>query len=165
MLMILAIKYGVMLFDEALPAKSQRISEIAQRDENEDLLALQSSPTQQITSPSSVLPSVQQQNPASNYHSCVLSYATNDQAFAEKLYADLQSKGISCWFAPHNLKTGDKMRAQVYEAIQKNDKLLLILSEHAITSDWVEQSEKLMQRERQPPGKLWSFFPYELMML
>jgi len=65
---------------------------------------------------------------------------TEDQAFAEKLHADLQSKGVSCWFAPHDLKIGDKMRDKIYEAIWGKDKLLLILSETtAVTSDWVER--------------------------
>jgi hypothetical protein len=91
-----------------------------------------------------------------------LSYATEDQAFAEKLYADLQSKGVSCWFAPHDLKIGDKLRTQVYEAIQKNDKLLLILSEHAVRSDWVEREVELaFERERQPPETL-VLFPIRL---
>ncbi len=117
---------------------------------------------QTITPPLPSPVSTQQQNAPSDYHSCVLSYATEDQAFAEKLHADLQRKGISCWFAPHDLKTGDKMRTQIYEAIQKQDKLLLILSEHAVTSDWVEREVELaFERERQPPETL-VLFPIRL---
>ena len=102
------------------------------------------------------------QNPSSDYHTCVLSYATEDQTFAEKLHADLQSRNISCWFAPHDLKMGDKLRAQIYEAIQKNDKLLLILSEHAVKSDWVEREVELaFERERLPPQML-VLFPIRL---
>jgi hypothetical protein len=104
----------------------------------------------------------QQQHASSNYYSCVLSYATEDQTFAEKLYTDLQSKGVSCWFAPHDLKTGDKLRKQIYEAIQKQDKLLLILSEYAVKSDWVEREVELaFERERQPPEML-VLFPIRL---
>jgi TIR domain len=92
----------------------------------------------------------------------VLSYATEDQAFAEKVHADLLLHGVSCWFAPHELKTGDKLRTQIYEAIQKNDKLLLILSEHAVKSDWVEREVELaFERERQPSGTL-VLFPIRL---
>jgi hypothetical protein len=73
--------------------------------------AVASSPSsparQKITSPSVAPTSAQQPHTPSGYHTCVLSYATEDQAFAEKLHADLQSKGISCWFAPHDLKIGD----------------------------------------------------------
>lgn len=96
------------------------------------------------------------------YHSCVLSYATADQPLAEQLYADLQQAGVSCWFAPHDLKTGDKLRTQVYEAIQRQDKLLLILSEHAVKSDWVEREvEVAFEREQQPPKTL-VLFPIRL---
>lgn len=105
---------------------------------------------------------IQQQSLSVDYHTCVLSYATEDQAFAEKLHTDLQSKGISCWFAPHELKIGDRLRIQIYEAIQKNDKLLLILSEHAVKSDWVEREVELaFERERQPPETL-VLFPIRL---
>lgn len=117
----------------------------------------QSDPTQPLiptaTRPQSVLP---------EYYSCVLSYATEDQAFAEKLYADLQSQSISCWFAPHDLKTGDKLRTQIYKAVQTQDKLLLILSEYAFKSDWVEREVELaFERERQPPKRL-VLFPIRL---
>jgi len=117
---------------------------------------------QKVAVPSPVPTTVQPQNPSSDYHSCVLSYATEDQVFAEKLYADLQSKGVDCWFAPHDLKTGGKLRPQVYEAIQKQEKLLLILSEHAVKSDWVEREVELaFERERQLPEML-VLFPIRL---
>jgi hypothetical protein len=47
----------------------------------------------------------------SNYRlllSCFLSYSTQDQEFAERLYVDLQSKGVRCWFAPHDIKGAKK---------------------------------------------------------
>ena len=40
------------------------------------------------------------------YYSCFISYSTKDQAFAERLYADLQAKGVRCWFDPHDVKGG-----------------------------------------------------------
>lgn len=129
-----------------------------------DAMASSSSPSarQKAIAPLPGPMPAQQQNAPSDYHTCVLSYATEDQAFAEKLHADLQSKGVSCWFAPHDLKTGDKLRTQIYEAIQKQDKLLLILSEHAVKSDWVEREVELaFERERQPPETL-VLFPIRL---
>lgn len=106
--------------------------------------ALQSVPAQSLAPTPTLLQTV-----LSDYHSCVLSYATEDQAFAEKLHADLRNKGVNCWFAPHDLKIGDKLRTQIYEAIQKQDKLLLILSERAVKSDWVEREVELaFERER-----------------
>lgn len=73
------------------------------------------------------------------FHSCFISYASNDQAFAERLHADLQSKGVRVWFAPRNLKIGDKFRSEIDKAILVYDKLLIVLSEHSINSSWVEK--------------------------
>ena len=38
------------------------------------------------------------------YFSCFISYSTHDQEFADRLYADLQAKGVRCWFAPHDIQ-------------------------------------------------------------
>ena len=71
-------------------------------------------------------------------YSCFISYSSKDQDFAERLHADLQNKGVRCWFAPHDLPIGAKTWDTIDEAIRLRDKLLLILSEHSIASDWVE---------------------------
>jgi TIR domain/Pentapeptide repeats (8 copies) len=44
------------------------------------------------------------------FYSCFISYSSNDQAFVERLYTDLQVKGVRCWFAPEDLKIGDRFR-------------------------------------------------------
>jgi TIR domain len=71
------------------------------------------------------------------FYSCFISYSTQDQAFADRLYADLQNKGVRCWFAPHEIQGGRKIHEQIDEAIRLHDKLLLILSEQSMNSDWV----------------------------
>jgi len=72
------------------------------------------------------------------FHSCFISYSSKDQEFAERLHADLQDNSVRCWFAPHDLAIGAKTWDGIYEAIRTKDKVLLILSEDAIKSDWVE---------------------------
>ena len=37
------------------------------------------------------------------FHSCFISYSSQDQKFAEHLHNSLRSKGIRCWFAPRRL--------------------------------------------------------------
>ena len=44
------------------------------------------------------------------FYSCFISYSSKDEAFAERLYADLQGENVRCWFAPEDLKIGDKFR-------------------------------------------------------
>lgn len=83
------------------------------------------------------------------YNSCFISHSSENREFAERLHADLQSKNIRCWYAPHDMKTGDRIRTRIYEQIWFNDKLLLILSESSVKSSWVEyEVETVLARER-----------------
>jgi uncharacterized protein YjbI with pentapeptide repeats len=77
-------------------------------------------------------------NQAIQHYSCFISYSTQDEAFAKRLHADLQNKGVRCWFAPHDLRIGKKILDAVDAAIRLRERVLLILSEHSIKSDWVE---------------------------
>jgi hypothetical protein len=84
------------------------------------------------------------------FYSCFISYASKDHAFAERLHADLQNKGVRCWFAPEDMKIGDHLRPRIDETIRVYDKLLLILSKTSVASQWVEQEvETALARERQ----------------
>ena len=86
---------------------------------------------------------------AIDFYSCFISYSSKDQDFAERLYADLQSKEVRCWFTPEDLKIGDKFRPRIDESIRIHDKLLLVLSASSVTSQWVEQEvETALERER-----------------
>lgn len=72
------------------------------------------------------------------FYSCFISYSSQDEAFASKLYSDLQENGVRCWFAPHDIKIGDKILDSIFEAIKEHEKVVLILSEQSVSSDWVE---------------------------
>ena len=75
---------------------------------------------------------------AIKFYSCFISYSAKDQMFAERVYADLQNKGVRCWFAPRDLPIGAKTWDAIDQAIRLRDKLLLILSKSSIASEWVE---------------------------
>jgi hypothetical protein len=84
------------------------------------------------------------------FYSCFISYASKDHTFAERLYADLQNRGVRCWFAPEDMKIGDRLRLRIDETIRLYDKLLLVLSKTSVASQWVEQEvETALARERQ----------------
>ncbi len=84
-----------------------------------------------------------------DYYSCFISYSNKDQAFAERLYTDLQGKGVRCWFAPENIRVGDKIRSSIDESIRLYDKLLLIVSQHSMTSQWVQREVEIaLKKER-----------------
>jgi len=82
------------------------------------------------------------------FYSCFISYSSKNHEFAERLYADLQNKGVRCWFAPEDLRIGDKFRQRIDESIRLHDKVLLVLSEDSISSAWVENEvENALERE------------------
>jgi uncharacterized protein YjbI with pentapeptide repeats len=95
------------------------------------------------------------------YYSCFISYSTKDQDFADRLYADLQAKGVRCWFAPHDIHGGRKIHEQIDDAIRLHDKLLLILSEHSMSSNWVK-TEIANARQREEQEKKNLLFPITL---
>jgi uncharacterized protein YjbI with pentapeptide repeats len=73
------------------------------------------------------------------FHSVFISYSSEDEEFAKRLHVDLQAKGIRCWFAPEDMKIGDKIRTRIDEMIHVYDKLLLVLSKDSVNSSWVEK--------------------------
>jgi hypothetical protein len=83
------------------------------------------------------------------FYKSFISYSSKDQKFADRLYADLQDKGVRCWLGTEDLKIGDRIRVGIDEAIRVHDKLLLVLSKHSVASDWVEpEVETALERER-----------------
>ena len=95
------------------------------------------------------------------FYSCFISYSSKDQEFADRLHADLQNKGVRCWFAPHDLPWGAKTWDTIDEAIRLRDKVLLLLSEASIASDWVEDEvSKAFAEERGRKGLV--LFPVRL---
>jgi uncharacterized protein YjbI with pentapeptide repeats len=95
------------------------------------------------------------------YYSCFISYSSKDQDFAERLHSDLEEKRVRCWYAPEDLKTGDKFRQSIDEAIRLYDKLLVVVSENSIQSQWVEDEVAAALEKEQKQNKL-VLFPVRL---
>jgi len=86
---------------------------------------------------------------AIDYYSCFLSYSSKDGEFARRLHSDLQAHGVRTWFAPVDLRIGDRFRVRIDESIRVHDKVVLILSASSLASDWVEtEVEAALERER-----------------
>ena len=95
------------------------------------------------------------------YHSVFISYSGADEEFAIKLYDYLSEAGLRVWFAPHDIRPGQKLHHQIYSAIEQYDKLLLVLSESSIESEWVG-TELYKAREREREQKTQMLFPVRL---
>jgi len=84
------------------------------------------------------------------YYSCFISYAHADEDVARRLHADLQELGIRVWFAPYDLRAGERLQDQLDAAIRAHDKLALILSRESTRSPWVQYGvEKALNIERE----------------
>lgn len=73
-----------------------------------------------------------------DFYTCFISYSSKDEEFVRRLHADLQDNGVRCWYAPEDMKIGDKIRDSIDQAIRVREKLLLVLSQDSINSSWVE---------------------------
>jgi hypothetical protein len=74
---------------------------------------------------------------AIQFYSCFISYSTRDKEFAGRLYSRMRDEKLRVWFAPEDIKGGEKLYEQIERAIQLHDRLLLVLSESSMQSEWV----------------------------
>jgi len=95
------------------------------------------------------------------FYSCFISHSTKDHLFAERLYNDLQGNGVRCWYAPEEMKGGEKLYDQIDSAIRVHDKLLLVLSEHSLKSEWVLTEIRRCRKSEKREGKR-KLFPIRL---
>jgi uncharacterized protein YjbI with pentapeptide repeats len=85
---------------------------------------------------------------AIQYYSIFISYNHEDETFATRLYNDLQANNVRCWKYTEDQKIGAHIRAGVFDAIRLHDKLLVILSESSLASEWVSyEVDAAMERE------------------
>jgi hypothetical protein len=72
------------------------------------------------------------------------------------------ARGVRVWFAPHDMRIGARIRTTIDESIRVYDKLLLVLSEHSVSSHWVEQEVETALRKERRPGVVTVLFPVRL---
>ncbi|NQS98704.1 MAG: toll/interleukin-1 receptor domain-containing protein [candidate division Zixibacteria bacterium] len=89
------------------------------------------------------------------YYSFFISYCHTDEGFAELIHDSLQGKGIRCWKYTKDMPVGEEIRPTIYDSIFRlHDKLLLIVSEHSIKSEWVkDEVEAAFDKEKELEGK------------
>lgn len=95
------------------------------------------------------------------FYSCFISYSHQNEDFAKRLHADLQAQGVRCWFAEEDLKIGDHYHQRIDEAIRLYDKVILVLSDAAVQSAWVER-EVVAAREKEDRQRREVLFPIRL---
>ena len=83
------------------------------------------------------------------YHTVFMSYSFRDRVFADKLYYSLQKSNVRCWYAPVDLKVGDIIDNEIFDAIRSCDKLIIICSKSSLKSPWVEREIKTALRKEE----------------
>jgi hypothetical protein len=96
------------------------------------------------------------------FYSCFISYSHKNEEFTKQLHGKLQQRGLRVWYAPEDLKAGRKIHREIDSAIRFHDKLLIVLSEESIRSNWVElELRRARKRERKEGRQI--LFPIRLM--
>lgn len=99
--------------------------------------------------------------PRQQFSSCFISYSTRDEEFVTQLVARLRHAGVRVWFAPEDLVGGKKLYDEIRDAIERFDRLLIVLSPHSINSEWV-RSEIRNARHREVREERRVLFPISL---
>ena len=107
-----------------------------------------------------LLPLIRAGNPI-QFYSCFISYSGKDEEFARRLHQRMRAAGLRVWFAPEDLKGGDKLMDQLERAIQLHDRLLLVLSDHSIMSEWVMTEIRRAREAERKEGRR-KLFPIRL---
>jgi hypothetical protein len=83
------------------------------------------------------IPSLISSEQVIQFYSCFISYSAKDEEFARRLYSRMRDAHLRVWFAPEDIKGGKKIHEQIDHAIQIHDKLLIVLSDSSMRSEWV----------------------------
>ena len=71
--------------------------------------------------------------------SIFISHATEDQEFVKQLQEKLEGQGKSAQIDSHTLHTGDQLDPQIKQSIEAASCFLLVVSIHALNSQWVQK--------------------------
>ncbi len=98
---------------------------------------------------------------AIEFYSCFISYSRLDEEFSRRLHSRMRSANLRVWYAPEDMKAGRKLHEEIFRAIQIHDKLLLVLSENSMKSEWV-MTEIRRARKVEREEKRRKLFPIRL---
>lgn len=86
---------------------------------------------------------------ALQFYKCFISFTEDDNDFSERLYNDLQAKGVRCWRWRDDATWGRTLMREVDQAIRVYDKLIVICSEKSLQSEPViREIERALQKEQ-----------------
>lgn len=87
------------------------------------------------------------------FYSCFISYSHQDEEFCQRLRSRMDEDKLRVWYAPEDMKAGRKIHEQIDSAIRQHDKLLVVLSEHSMHSEWVKTEIRNARQRETKEGK------------
>ena len=92
------------------------------------------------------------------YYTCFISCCNDDLAFAERLQADLESRGVRCWCFPADSRGGRWIGEDVDRGIHFYDKLIVVCSDDSLNAERVRDEITHGMQKQEETGR-WLFFP------
>jgi hypothetical protein len=83
-----------------------------------------------------------------------ISYSSKDKQFAKWLAVDLANAGHSVWLDEWRIRVGESIPTRVAEGIEHCDTLVVVLSDHAVKSHWVENEWQAKYMAELKDGKV-----------
>jgi len=99
--------------------------------------------------------------PTKRFQSVFISHSHQDHDFVAKLNQALRERDIRTWFSPEEIRPGSKLSESIFSAIDSFDRLIVVLSEHSMSSQWVN-SELHRAYQRQRSEKQNILFPISI---
>ncbi|MFZ1221570.1 MAG: toll/interleukin-1 receptor domain-containing protein, partial [Chthoniobacterales bacterium] len=90
-----------------------------------------------------------------------ISYSSKDKEFADHLHMRMQQSPLRVWYAPRDIQGGRKLHEQIEMAIHVYDKLLIVLSNASLRSEWVMTELRKARKAERQTGKR-KLFPVRL---
>jgi uncharacterized protein YjbI with pentapeptide repeats len=82
------------------------------------------------------------------FYSCFISHSSKDQRFCDRLFADLQMKGVRTWYFPEDAKWGEPVWSETDRSIKIYDRLVVVCSKSSLQSGPVlREIERSLNRE------------------
>jgi len=90
----------------------------------------------------------------SNGSKIFISHSSKDKAFATWIGTDLKGAGHKPWFDEWDIRVGESIPQKISEGISEADFIIVILSENAIESKWVEREWQTKYWDEIQKGKI-----------
>ena len=78
-----------------------------------------------------------QSKPTMRFQTVFISHSHKDHEFVSRLNTALRDRGVRTWFSPEEIQPGTKLSESIFSAIDSFDRLIVVLSENSMKSQWV----------------------------